>query len=76
MLGRRLDVADGFRDKGVLRAAAWSERSLCGIVSAKLGSVSSRMSDNGRTFAQEETLAEEALDSPNELPTMPPQLVT
>jgi hypothetical protein len=74
-LGRRLDATEGFRDSSrreVLRK--WfSERSFRGIVSAKLGSVSSRMSDRGRILAQEDALVDSPLGSPKLLPTMPPQ---
>lgn len=66
MLGR-LDAMDGLRDKSVrerLRGMLPSESSLCGIVSAKLGSVSSRMSDRGRGLAHDATLLESALGSP------------
>lgn len=57
----RLDAADGFRVSSVrdiLRGSCFSERSLLGIVSAKLGSVISRMSDNGRVLAQDDMFAE------------------
>lgn len=60
MLGR-LDAIEGFRERSVrdaLRGRLLSENSLWGIVSAKLGSVSSRMSERGRVLAQEATLQE------------------
>lgn len=76
MLGRHLDAAEGLRDtssRDVLRGMLpLSVRSLRGMVSARLGSVSSRMSDKGRVFAHEGACREGALCSPNELPTMPP----
>lgn len=58
VLGRRFDATEGFRDtsgRDVFRGRLLSERSLRGIVSARLGSVSSRMSDKGRAFAHEGT---------------------
>ena len=56
-----LDAADGFRVSSVrdaLRGSCFSQRNLLGIVSAKLGSVISRMSDNGRVLAQDDMFAE------------------
>lgn len=56
MLGRRFDTAEGLRDtsgRDALRGRLLSERSLRGMVSAKLGSVSSRMSDRGRAFVHD-----------------------
>lgn len=75
MLGR-CDAIDGLRDISVrdaLHGTWFSENSLCGTVSARLGSVISRMSDRGRFFAQDGTLLEWPLGSPKVLATMPPQ---
>jgi hypothetical protein len=76
MLGRHLDAAEGLRDtsgRDVLRGILpLLVRSLRGMVSARLDSVSSRMSDKGRVFAHEGACREGALCSPNELLTMPP----
>jgi hypothetical protein len=70
MLGLRRP--DGLRDKELLRAAE-SERSLGGIVSAKLGSVISRMSESERILGQGEALTESALGSERVLLlSMPP----
>lgn len=54
-IGRGFEVADCLRDRSG-RGKGWkvaSERSFFGIVSAKLGSVSSRISDNGRILAHD-----------------------
>ena len=75
VLGRRFDAAECFRvisGRDVLRGRLLSDKSLRGIVSARLGSVSSRISDRGRAFAQEGACKDGALGSPKELPTMPP----
>jgi len=72
MLGRRLDATDGFRESSAreaLRECA-SDMSFRGIVSAKLGSVSSRMSDRGRILAQEDALMDCPRSSPKLLPTI------
>ena len=74
-LGGFFDRDEGFRERDtreVLRGRLFSTRSLCGIASAKLGSVSSRISDKGRAFAQEGAFAEWPLCSPEVLLTMPP----
>jgi hypothetical protein len=81
MLGRCFDTNEGFRDsdsdgRDELGARLDSEWSLCGIASARLGSVSSRMSDKGRVFAQDGALAECPLGSPKVLLTMPLQPTT
>lgn len=77
LLGR-LDTTEIFREKSGREAlrTLLSKSSLRGIVSAKLGSVSSRISDKGRILAQDVTLTECPLDSPKLLLTMPPQPVT
>lgn len=78
VLGRRLDAADGLRDtsgREVLRVKLLSDRSLRGIVSARLGSVSSRISDKGRDFIHDGACRDGALVSPKELSTMPPLLM-
>jgi hypothetical protein len=52
----RLDATDGFRDiseRDVLRRRLLSKGGLRGSISARLGSVSSRMSERGRVFAHE-----------------------
>jgi len=73
-LGRRFDATEGLRESSrreVLRM--WfSERSFRGMVSAKLGSVSSRMSDRGRILAQEDALMDCPLGSLELPPTIPP----
>lgn len=74
-LGRRFEATDGFREisgRDVLRGS-FSKTGFRSSVSARLGSVSSRMSERGRILAQEETLVECPLGSPKLLPTMPPQ---
>jgi hypothetical protein len=76
VLGRRLDATDGLRDTEVLLGTEFSERSFGGMESTRLGSVSSLMSERGRIFAQEVTLAEIALGSPKTLLTIPPQPMT
>ena len=58
LLGRRRDAQDGFSDmsvREVLRGRAVIMM-LRGKVSAKLDSVTSRMSDKGLGFAQEEAI--------------------
>lgn len=75
VLGRRFDAADAFRiisGRDVFLGRLLSDRSLCGIVSTRLGSVSSRMSDKGRTFAHEGACKDGARGSPKELLIMPP----
>jgi len=67
MLGRRRDATDTFRETSVREAQGRRA-----IVSAKLGSVSSRISDRGRVLAHEDAI-ECPLGSPTVLPTMPPQ---
>lgn len=79
VLGRRLDAADAFcvtSGRDVLRGRLLSECNRRGTVSARLGSVSSRMSDKGRTFAHAGACREGALGSLEELPTIPPLLAT
>lgn len=78
ILGRRFEATDGFRERSGREAlrGCLSVGGFRSSVSAKLGSVSSRMSDRGRIFAQEETLVEYPLGSPKLLPTMPPQPMT
>lgn len=74
MLGRRLDATDVFRDKSgrdALREGL-SERGFGGSGSARLGSVSSRISDRGRIFDHEDGLTGCPFGSPKSLPTMPP----
>jgi hypothetical protein len=75
----RLDAMEGLRDRStreVLRGKLLSEINLCGIVSAKLGSVISRISDRGRAFAHEVALLEFPLGSLKLLATMPPKAAT
>jgi len=71
----RLDTTDGLLVNSVCEDAIggrlFSERSFFGIVSMRLGSVSSRMSDSGRVLAQEVMLLEWPLDSPNVVLTIP-----
>jgi hypothetical protein len=58
LLGRRLVATEGFRDisvREVLRGKLFV-RTFRGKVSAKLDSVTSRMSDKGRGFAQQEAM--------------------
>lgn len=65
---------DGFRVSSVrdaLLISCLSESNLFGIVSAKLGSVISRMSDKGRVLAQDVMLVELPRGSAWALPTMP-----
>lgn len=81
MLGRCFDTSEGFRDsdsegRDEFEKKLDSKWSLCGIASARFGSVSSRMSDKGRVFAQVGALVECPLDFPRVLLTMPPQLTT
>lgn len=71
----RLDATDGLRVNSVrdaLRGSCLSEKNRLGMVSARLGSVSSRISDRGRARAQEVMLVEWPLESPWALATMPP----
>ena len=75
-LGRRLDAPDGFSVisvREVLRSMLF-DRMFRGKVSAKLDSVTSRMSDKGRVLAQEEAM-ECPLGSLRLVPSMPPQPV-
>jgi hypothetical protein len=78
ILGRRLEATEGCRERSgrdVLRDCL-SGRGLRSRGSARLGSVSSRISDRGRIFVHEETLMECPLSSPKLLPTMPPRPMT
>lgn len=71
----RLDAMDGLRVRSLrdmLRGRWFSDMSFLGIVSARLGSVSSWMSDSGRVLAQEVTLLDSPLGS-GALPTKPPR---
>ena len=72
LLGRRLAATEGFRDMSVreLLRGKLVVRAFRGRVSAKLDSVTSRMSDNGRGFAHEEAM-ECPLCSPRWLPSVP-----
>jgi hypothetical protein len=78
MLGRRLDATEGFRKRSGRDALceSFSVFAFRASVSAKLGSVSSRMSDKGRIFAQDDALMECPLGSPKLLPTIPPHPMT
>lgn len=70
----RLDATDGLRVRSfrdALRGSCLPERSLLGTVSARLGSVISWMSDNGRVFAQDVKFISWPLKSPLPPPTMP-----
>jgi hypothetical protein len=74
MLGRRFEATEGFRERSGRDALGryFSVIGFRGSGSAKLGSVSSRISDRGRILAQEDALMECPLGSPKSLLTMPP----
>jgi hypothetical protein len=78
MLGRRLEATEGFRERSGRDTLCerFSIVAFRATVSAKLGSVSSRMSDKGRIFAQDDALMECPLGSPKLLSTIPPHPMT
>lgn len=75
-LGRRLEATDGFRERSGRDALhdGLSERGFGGGGSARLGSVSSRISDKGRILDHEDALPGCPFGSPKSLPTMLLQL--